>query len=715
MPPRGTKHKQKPKSQIKSTTQPPKRQHLTREQLEGLDIKIKEKFKWENGPYEFQMQAIAAQLQGQDVLVHTGTGAGKTAIAAGPHVHEWSKGKITIMVSPLIALHDEQVETFRNEFGLAAVAVNSSHGGCNIDVLEKIVSGEWQIVLISPEMLLSKHFIREVLNNTEFGKRVLSVVVDEAHVVSHWGAAFRKKYGTLGIIRSFLPRGTPLVAVSATLPARVRNDVLSKLQFSKNNYVSIDIGNDRPNVSIVVRGIQNTMNSFTDLDFVIPEGITDVTQIQKGFIYADNISLGTEISDHLNELLPLDLRNLGIIRPYNAAQSKEYRKAVMEQFRQGKVRILICTDAAGMGCNIPDIDFVIQWKIPASVSMFVQRAGRAARAKGRKGIAILLVEQTAFAVDILNQMSPDKSSRTTRKGKKGGEGKTYARMRGSRRGARGGKDDIVFLAEQPQIDSEATDEGLYVLIQTGTCHRKVLTQIYGNKTAVPTVPCCDICDPSLLDLTRPGLPPDNKRQSTIKRGEICKTVQLKLHGWRTEVRRRDLPKSLISPSAILPDSVLDLLSSVGPIESEGQLDQLVSGWVWYRRYGEELFKLMATLEIPPMKPLPKKPRGKKRTIADAEIETEDFGNGANISTQTAGEPLRKRQATNLEPMARATTNATKGTSAAFTLDINNVPTTVPSMFALRKPYHHGNVPPSAYNKLLWYPYTKAENPYLSAV
>ncbi|KII82699.1 hypothetical protein PLICRDRAFT_120424, partial [Plicaturopsis crispa FD-325 SS-3] len=105
---------------------------------------------------------------------------------------------------------------------------------------------EWQIVLISPEMLLSRRFTNEVLRKPEFGQRILSVVIDEAHVVSHWGSSFRKKYGELGKIRAFLPRSTPFVALSATLPARLRHDVLTKLQYHKTDYVSIDVGNDRP-------------------------------------------------------------------------------------------------------------------------------------------------------------------------------------------------------------------------------------------------------------------------------------------------------------------------------------------------------------------------------------------------------------------------------------------------------------------------------------
>lgn len=202
-------------------------------------------------------------------------------------------------------------------------------------------------MLISPEMLLSRRFIKHVLQAPEFHKRVLSVVVDEAHVVSHWGSDFRKQYGTLGKIRAFLPRNTPLVALSATLSARIRADMLEKLQFGKD-YVNIDIGNDRSNVSIVVRGIQHQLNTYADLDFVVALFKDDPGQIPKTFIYADNITVGQQIIDHLTSLLPEEFRLAGIIRPYNAAYGSAYRKEVMTQFLEGILRILVCTDAAGM-------------------------------------------------------------------------------------------------------------------------------------------------------------------------------------------------------------------------------------------------------------------------------------------------------------------------------------------------------------------------------
>lgn len=140
-----------------------------------------------------------------------------------------------------------------------------------------------------------------------------------------------------------------MVALSATLPQRVRRDVIKKLQISPD-YVSIDVGNNCSNVSLVARPIHNAMNSFTDLDFVIPEGVKEAHEIPHTMIYYDNVMGGSDMQDYLSTRLPTKLQDDGVIRLYSAAFSSEYRDTVMEQFRNGKVHILICTDAAGMVC-----------------------------------------------------------------------------------------------------------------------------------------------------------------------------------------------------------------------------------------------------------------------------------------------------------------------------------------------------------------------------
>ena len=185
--------------------------------------------------------------------------------------------------------------------------------------------------------------------------KILSIAVDEAHVVSHWGTAFRKQYAELGCLRAILPKGTPFVAMSATLSPRVRRDVLKKLQFDEKNYININIGNDRANVSIMVRAIHNPMNTFSDLDFVIPDGVKCVDDIPKTLVYADQIIAEVGIETRLTERLPLEFHDIGLIRPFSAAFSPGHRQELLGLFKAGLVRILICTDAAGMVGAYPSL------------------------------------------------------------------------------------------------------------------------------------------------------------------------------------------------------------------------------------------------------------------------------------------------------------------------------------------------------------------------
>lgn len=196
----------------------------------------------------------------------------------------------------------------------------------------------------------SRTFIDRLLRNSTFARKVISLFVDEAHCISHWGAEFRKKYATLGNLRAFLPAHTPVIAVSATLTPRVRRDVQSKLHFARAASSFIDVGNNRPNISIAMRACQNPMNTYADLDFVIPEVVSSPEDIPKTWIYVDNIDTGAEIVEHLRDVLHKRNTELeeGVVRPYNARLSITYRKKAMEAFREGAVRILICTEAAGM-------------------------------------------------------------------------------------------------------------------------------------------------------------------------------------------------------------------------------------------------------------------------------------------------------------------------------------------------------------------------------
>lgn len=209
-------------------------------------------------------------------------------------------------------------------------------------------------------MLQSRPFVQHVLRKPNFNRNVTALIIDETHCVSHWGSGFRKMYGTLGMARTFLGRTTPCVAMTATLTARAHRDIMGKLQIHKGQYEFINAGNDRPNVSIVVRSFEHPLNSFADLNFILPDSITDLTNILKTWVYVDEISTGEEVVDHLSRLLKVRL--IGdhdpkaidhAIGSYNAIHTPEYRQAAMIAFRNGTMRIMICTEAAGMVSGPP--------------------------------------------------------------------------------------------------------------------------------------------------------------------------------------------------------------------------------------------------------------------------------------------------------------------------------------------------------------------------
>src|SRR6267142_3744722 len=184
---------------------------------------------------------------------------------------------------------------------------------------QEILNGTYRIVLLSPEMLLGQQFVDGILWNQRFINQIYSVVIDEAHCILHWGADFRKKYAQIGSIRAFLPQSTPFIALSASLTPCITRDIMQKLQLNRSKFLHLNLGNDRPNVLLVVHAIHNPISSYTDLNFVILSFVQKASEIPKTWIYADNINTGTEIVDHLCTLLPHhDMSLHSTIWPYNA-------------------------------------------------------------------------------------------------------------------------------------------------------------------------------------------------------------------------------------------------------------------------------------------------------------------------------------------------------------------------------------------------------------
>ncbi|KAH9166102.1 P-loop containing nucleoside triphosphate hydrolase protein [Lactarius sanguifluus] len=579
-----------------SASTAPTRERMTPEQISQLHDTIRNMLGGRE-PRKFQVEMVQAQEEGQDALCHAATGSGKTAIAAGPYALAKNQGRVTFMVS-LKGLQNEMVETFKNDFNLVAIALNSARGPCTLapDTVKEICAGCYQIVLVSPEMMLSGRFINDVLRNHDLLSRVYAIIVDDAHCISHWGAAFREKYGSLGVVRAFLPKPTPVIAVSASLTQRVCRDITQKLQFQAG-YVYKNLGNDRPNVSIVVRAIHNPLHSYTDLNFLIPASVRQGEDLKKTWVYADNIEVGAEIIDHLRTLLPNHLH--GVIRPYNAMHSIDYRTVTMDQFRSGKIRVLVCTDAAGMSCNIPDIDVIVQWKLPGKLSSFVQCAGRAARGPNTVGLAVLLVEPTAYSIRTTQPedhgkkkqevaSNADQVNAATDLPSQPSEEKDYARSHGRFRGARDAANDTLTPLSDPPFSKDDESEGAYIFVQATSCRRNVLRTVFINPAPQPIVPCCDVCDPSLLDLVRPGLPPKSTTKKLAYRKQPDLKIVSALRNWRQKVLIDDKHPRYLSASYILPEEAINKLAMLSPCTESTVEGYLSQKWVFWETYGPDV-------------------------------------------------------------------------------------------------------------------------------
>ncbi|KAG8698171.1 hypothetical protein FRC09_007392 [Ceratobasidium sp. 395] len=573
------------------------------QEVESLSQQLCNKFGWEE-PRQFQLDGIRAQLTGRDAIVHVPTSSGKTAIAAGPFVLPSAANFITIFET-----------TFTSEFHIPAVAVNSQTIDNDPELLTRIKMGEYRVILISRESLVSPQFIERVLSQPVFANQVLSVVIDEAHCVSLYGAGFRKEYGRLPVVRTFLPQGVPFVGLSATLTPKVLRDLEKRLEL-QSDYHFINEGNDRPNVTLICRRCIHPLKSLLDSAFVVPSNTQFPSDIDKTFFYVDNVEWGTRVVDFLTSRLPEHVRDQGLIRPYNATFSTQYRTEAMRLFRLGVIRVLVCTDAAGMGCNIPDVDTVVQLKSPTDSASLHQRGGRTARKKTRKGRFVVLAEPAAYDVDPTEPADAGEAklepcTRGKKKNKKAKEfqkGHTQQRFRG-RPGTKK-KKKIAKGAEpeppvEPVIQDDSPGSSVYAFIQARPCRRQVLAKIFNNpapKTDL-TVPCCDNCNPEVLDAVAPPPLQRRCRKYKPKAGEINCALESALLSWREEVCERDFSYLPVAPDAILNDECIESIARRSDSRKKEKLQLILEGWGYWDEYGDELLaRIQVVLPEPPAPP-----------------------------------------------------------------------------------------------------------------
>ncbi|MFF1882915.1 RecQ family ATP-dependent DNA helicase [Pseudarthrobacter sp. NPDC058196] len=319
-----------------------------------------------------QLAGMAALADRRDVLAVMPTGYGKSAIyqVAALHLHNLT-GRPAVVVSPLIALQEDQRESLEAALGPdAAVAVNSSHSDTEVHAAwQAVEDGTAVFVLLAPEQLARQSTV-DRLNALE----VSLFVVDEAHCVSSWGHDFRPDYLGLSNVREQLGN-PPVAALTATASPPVRDEIVERL--AMKDPVVLVHGFDRPNISLAV------VRHHKDKDKrkAVVGQVADLARTGKGLLYA---ATRKDTEQYADRLAAKGLR----AEAYHAGRRATDRERVHELFLHDQLDVVVATTAFGMGIDTPNVRFVVHADIPESLDAYYQEIGRAGR-DGDSAAAVL--------------------------------------------------------------------------------------------------------------------------------------------------------------------------------------------------------------------------------------------------------------------------------------------------------------------------------------
>ena len=319
-----------------------------------------------------QQEIIDAALEGKDVLAVLPTGGGKSVCFQVPAM---MKEGIAIVVTPLIALMKDQVQNLEKK-GIKALAVYAGMSKREVDTaLNNAAYGDYKFLYVSPERLRTFLFqsYLEVMN-------ISYIVVDEAHCISQWGYDFRPDYLQIGNIRKL--SDAPLIALTATATPQVADDIMEKLVRpaapsqqlrNKQDFVLLKSGFERPKLSYVVRKCEDKTGQL----LAICNGVQG-----SGIVYMRSRRKCEELASLLSA-------NGVSASYYHAGLSSDEREIRQQAWKKDEIRVMVCTNAFGMGIDKPDVRFVVHLGLTDSPEAYFQEAGRAGR-DGRQAWAVML-------------------------------------------------------------------------------------------------------------------------------------------------------------------------------------------------------------------------------------------------------------------------------------------------------------------------------------
>ena len=475
-----------------------------------------------------QREAVVAARDGRDVLVVMPTGSGKSLCYQLPAL---MRTDLTLVVSPLVSLMQDQVEALQRVAPGRVALVNAQQDSTtNRLAVERAVAGSVRLLYVAPERFASPGFLARIRD-----ARLGLFVVDEAHCVSQWGHDFRPDYFRLADAARWLG-AEAIVASTATATPSVAQDIVARLGL--RDPVHVSTGFDRPNLSFCVVPCANKEAVHRRIAAALAP-----PEARPAIVYT-----GTRAeSDRLAERLG---RELGVeVLAYHAGLPRDVRAEAQRRFMEGSAPVVVATNAFGMGVDKADVRTVCHESVPSSIEAYYQEAGRAGRdgaparcllfATGRdKGLHVFFIERSAVeegqlkavARAIVRSAEGDPSrfnlhlnELARREGEDEGVRAIvgYMARAGVIQPAPSAPDRIVgrvigtWDRASLAVCRSAAEEGtrirwrqyraVWAWVEGGGCRREGILRHFGDAAApAPTVPCCDVCDPSLVPAPAPA-------------------------------------------------------------------------------------------------------------------------------------------------------------------------------------------------------------------
>ncbi|XP_033745061.1 putative ATP-dependent DNA helicase Q1 [Pecten maximus] len=330
-----------------------------------------------------QIRAISSVNEGKDVFVGTRTGSGKSlAYESYPLLNE---GKIVLVVAPLVSIMDEQCRRL-NELGFKATYIGKSNGDN-----DAILAGHFDFIFGSAEQLVEDTTWRAMLTTEPYQSKLGLIVVDEAHTVIKWGQGtdkegpFRGSFSRIGELRSLCNK-VQILALTATAGPTERRRIMKSLCFRSESDIVVD-SPDRPNIKITTICIPNNDDLSNVFKFLIDDFQRKTIAFPRHVIFCESIA-------NVSKVYLTFLKHVGQLRNHFEMYHSKTNDKIKEQIRKdmsesGNIRVLICTNSAGMGVNFHDVNNIIHYGLPREMDTFVQQMGRAGRDGGYSNELVL--------------------------------------------------------------------------------------------------------------------------------------------------------------------------------------------------------------------------------------------------------------------------------------------------------------------------------------